>query len=115
MEPQMISLLAPPLAFVGYAALIGLIFALSGRITRAVRRGANSPEAYSGGEQVRTEAAPGYQQFFRTTLFFALLHLGALMIGLSDLSVGVGLYVLGLMAALMAVAEAQGEEGGEEA
>jgi hypothetical protein len=48
-------------------------------------------------------AAPGYRQFFVIALFFAILHLGVLMIGSSDLSSVAGLYLLGLILALIAL------------
>jgi len=36
-------------------------------------------------------------------LFFAILHLGVLMLGTSDLSLITGLYLVGLMFALLAL------------
>jgi hypothetical protein len=48
-------------------------------------------------------AAPGYRQFFVIALFFAVLHLGVLIIGSSDLSGVSGVYLLGLMLALVAL------------
>jgi hypothetical protein len=48
-------------------------------------------------------AAPGYRQFFVVALFFAVLHLGVLMIGSSDFSPVAGVYLLGLILALIAL------------
>ena len=48
-------------------------------------------------------AAPGYRQFFVIALFFAVLHLGVIMVGSSDLSSVTIVYLLGLILALVAL------------
>ena len=49
----------------------------------------------SGEENDPLPAAPGYRQFFVVALFFAVLHLGVLMVGSSGLSAVAGPYLLG--------------------
>ena len=46
---------------------------------------------------------PGYRQFFVIALFFAVLHLGVIMVGSSDLSSVTVIYLLGLILALIAL------------
>jgi NADH:ubiquinone oxidoreductase subunit 3 (subunit A) len=59
---------------------------------------------YSGGEAPPArQAAPGYRQFFVIALFFAILHLGILVLGSSGLTPVSGLYLIGLMLALLAL------------
>lgn len=96
-------LFAPPLAFLIYLlAAAGL--ALLGRAMAG--RSRPSPlktSLYNSGNPPRERAAPGYRAFFVIALFFAALHLGALMIGSSDLSLVVILYVAGLAVTLLAL------------
>jgi hypothetical protein len=48
-------------------------------------------------------AAPGYKPFFLVALFFAILHLGMLMLGLAGESpIAIG-YLVGLAVALVAL------------
>ncbi len=62
------------------------------------------PSTYASGEENDpVPAAPGYRQFFVVALFFAVLHLGVLMVGSSDLSPTAGLYLVGLILALVAL------------
>ena len=48
-------------------------------------------------------AAPGYKPFFVIALFFAILHLGVLMLGSSSLSPIAGIYLAGLLLTLLAL------------
>jgi hypothetical protein len=48
-------------------------------------------------------AAPGYAPFFRVAFFFAVLHLGVLMLGSSGLTPIAGVYLVGLILALVAL------------
>jgi NADH:ubiquinone oxidoreductase subunit 3 (subunit A) len=59
---------------------------------------------YAGGEEHASEpAAPGYRPFMKVALFFAVLHLGVLMIATSSFSPSTALYVIGLIVALLAL------------
>lgn len=97
-------LLSPPIAFVIYLTLAALLTGM-GRVLA----GPPSPtmlkvSTYASGEAPPTRvAAPGYRPFFIVALFFAILHLGILMLGSSDLSPFAGLYLAGLILALIAL------------
>jgi NADH:ubiquinone oxidoreductase subunit 3 (subunit A) len=97
-------LLTPLIAFVIYLAVVGGVSAL-GRIFAA--KGTKSDfktSSYAGGEEHDPyAAAPGYRQFFVVALFFAVLHLGVLMIGSSNLAPVAGIYLLGLALVLIAL------------
>jgi hypothetical protein len=49
------------------------------------------------------QAAPGYRPFFTYALFFAILHLGVLMLGSGGLTALSGIYMVGLILALVAL------------
>ncbi|MFN8595904.1 MAG: hypothetical protein U0559_06940 [Anaerolineae bacterium] len=95
-------LLSPPFAFVLYLALVGILSGL-GRIMAA--RGAHSEgklATYAGGEESPVPGAmPGYRGFFIIALFFAILHLGVLMLGSSSFQPIAGVYLIGLIVALL--------------
>ncbi len=97
-------LLSPLIAFLIYFALafiasgIGKLFSAKGRKTEF-----KTATYASGEESDPIPAAPGYRQFFVVALFFAVLHLGVLMIGSSDFSPVAGIYLLGLIMALIAL------------
>ncbi len=97
-------LLSPLVAFLIYLAL-ALIFSGLGKLFSAKGRKTEFKTATyaSGEENDPMPAAPGYRQFFVVALFFAVLHLGVLMIGSSDLSPVAGVYLLGLILALIAL------------
>jgi NADH:ubiquinone oxidoreductase subunit 3 (subunit A) len=98
-------LLIPPVAFLLYLLLVGI---LSG-IGRAMA-GAHHPSsafksgAYASGEAPHlVSGAPGYRPFFRVALFFAVLHLGVLVLASGGLSPVTAVYLVGLILALVAL------------
>lgn len=97
-------LLSPVVAFLIYVAVVSVVSGL-GRLfsARGSKSEFKSATYASGEENDPLPAAPGYRQFFVIALFFAILHLGVLMIGSSDLSSVAGLYLLGLILALIAL------------
>ena len=97
-------LLSPVVAFLIYIAVVSAVSGL-GRLfsARGHKSEFKSATYASGEENDPLPAAPGYRQFFVIALFFAILHLGVLMIGSSDLSSVAGLYLLGLILALIAL------------
>lgn len=98
-------LLLPPLAFVAYLILGGLLN-LAGRMLAGPQRKYTSEKAsvYASGEAAPTQqAAPGYRQFFIVALFFAVLHLGILMAGSGGLTFVTGAYLGGLILVLVAL------------
>lgn len=97
-------LLSPPIAFLLYlslaAVLTGMGRVLAGASVSTILKGG----AYASGEAPPSHiSAPGYRPFFIIALFFAILHLGILMLGSSDLSPFAGLYLIGLLLALIAL------------
>ena len=97
-------LLTPLIAFVIYL-LVGAIFSrLAGRFAAKSHATTFKSTTYSSGEEHDPyPAAPGYRQFFVVALFFAVLHLGVLMVGSSNLAPVAGVYLLGLILALVAL------------
>lgn len=98
------TLLSPLFAFLIYGALAGIL-ALIGK-GAAVRGKASNikSSSYASGEAHDTEpAAPGYRPFFVVALFFAVLHLGVLMLATSGLAPVSLVYLAGLMLALLAL------------
>ncbi|GAB4574922.1 MAG: hypothetical protein Kow0077_23880 [Anaerolineae bacterium] len=97
-------LLTPPLAFAVYLLLAGLLNRI-GRVLAGPER-ANPLKAsiYAGGEASPTRpAAPGYKPFFVVALFFAILHLGILILGTGTFTPVTAVYLLGLLLALIAL------------
>ncbi len=97
-------LLTPLIAFLIYGLAasavsgIGRLFAAKGHQSEF------KSEPYASGEDFDPiPAAPGYRQFFVIALFFAVLHLGVIMVGSSDMSSVTVVYLLGLMLALVAL------------
>lgn len=98
-------LLAPPIAFMIYLALTGVLSGF-GRVLAgpAGESSATKTSTYSSGEAAPVRpAVPGYRQFFTIALFFAVLHLGVLMLGSSGLSPVAAVYLVGLILALLAL------------
>ncbi len=59
---------------------------------------------YGSGEAAPSgAAAPGYRPFFLIAFFFAILHLGVLVVGSGGLTPITGLYLLGLVVTLVAL------------
>jgi NADH:ubiquinone oxidoreductase subunit 3 (subunit A) len=97
-------LLSPVVAFLIYFVVALAISGLGKLFSPKGRKSELKSATYASGEENDpVPAAPGYRQFFVIALFFAILHLGVLMIGSSDLSSVAGLYLLGLILALIAL------------
>lgn len=97
-------LLSPVVVFLIYLAIVSMTFGLGRWFSpRGTQSKLKSATYASGEENDPRPAAPGYRQFFVIALFFAILHLGVLMVGSSDLSPVAGLYLLGLILALIAL------------
>lgn len=97
-------LLSPLVAFLIYA-LVALVLSGLGRLISAKGRASQfKSEPYASGQaHDPIPAAPGYRPFFVIALFFAVLHLGVIMVGSSDLSIVTIVYLLGLILALIAL------------
>jgi NADH:ubiquinone oxidoreductase subunit 3 (subunit A) len=97
-------LLSPPVAFLLYIPLVALI-ALAGRSMAAPgTSNLHKHTIYGSGEEANTDlAAPGYRPFFLVAFFFAILHLGMLVLGSGSLDMVSPIYLIGLLLALMAL------------
>jgi len=99
-------LFTPPLAFLIYMVLVGLLVLLGKRLaaTSGNLRSTLRTSTYSSGEEAPTRmAAPGYRPFFVVALFFAVLHLGVLVMSTGVFSPVMIIYLVGLMLALLAL------------
>jgi NADH:ubiquinone oxidoreductase subunit 3 (subunit A) len=98
-------LLIPPVAFLLYLFLVSLLSGI-GRVMAGTHPplSATKSGAYASGEVPHVSSgAPGYRQFFRIALFFAVLHLGVLVVASGGLSPIAGIYLIGLILALVAL------------
>jgi NADH:ubiquinone oxidoreductase subunit 3 (subunit A) len=95
-------ILTPPVALIIYFALVAVIFGFGRMLAGKAKPSAEKSSTYGSGEaSPATHSLPGYRGFFIIALFFAVLHLGALMLGSSLLSPIALVYVAGLMLALI--------------
>ena len=98
-------ILTPPVAFGLYALLVGLLLVASWRLAARSVQSQAKTSTYSGGERAQAGiAAPGYRPFFMVALFFAFLHLGVLIVGTGGFTIVTGVYILGLIFSLVALA-----------
>jgi NADH:ubiquinone oxidoreductase subunit 3 (subunit A) len=97
-------LLSPPVAFLINLALVGLLSWIGRRLSAPVTESEGKSSTYASGEAPPVYmAAPGYRPFFAVALFFAILHLGALTLGSSQSSIISGIFLGGLLLALLAL------------
>ncbi len=97
-------LLSPVVAFPVYLVMVALLSGFGRVLAGPSTLSALKSSIYAGGERPpRRPAVPGYRPFFVIALFFAILHLGVLLLGSSDLSLVAGVYLVGLMLALIAL------------
>lgn len=98
------SLLSPLFAFLIYGSLIGILTLAGSGYSRHGKVSQVKSSSYaSGEEQDDYPAAPGYRSFSIEALFFAILHLGVLMLATSGLASVSLVYLGGLMLALLAL------------
>jgi len=96
--------LTPPVAFALYAALAGLVLAGAWSVSARSAPSQTKSSTYSGGEKAQPgAAAPGYRPFFMVAFFFAILHLGVLIVGSGGFTIVTGVYILGLIFSLAAL------------
>lgn len=97
-------ILSPPVAFLIYLLFVAGLYGLGRVLAGPSQPTPIKSSTYSSGEAPPTRlAAPGYRPYFVVALFFAILHLGALMLGSSDMSPIAIVYLVGLMVALLAL------------
>ncbi|MHC1770964.1 MAG: hypothetical protein AB9907_04380 [Flexilinea sp.] len=98
-------LMSPPVAFMIYVVL-GAGIVLYGQFSAPTEDTAldQKRSLYGSGEVAPEErGVPGYKPFLLISLFFAILHLGVLVVGLSDLSSTSVIYLVALMLGLVAL------------
>jgi len=101
-------LLSPPIAFLLYIPLVLVLNWLGTKLAGPEKPSEMKRSIYGSGEEAPTYlAAPGYRPFFLVALFFAILHLGMLVLGTGFLAsvsgVFSGLFIIGLLLALVAL------------
>jgi NADH:ubiquinone oxidoreductase subunit 3 (subunit A) len=98
------NLLTPPIAFLIFLALTALLSGLGRLLAGPEKPSPLKSSLYTGGESHhRSGGAPGYRPFFVSALFFAILHLGVLVLGTGGLGWMAGVYLIGLILALVAL------------
>jgi NADH:ubiquinone oxidoreductase subunit 3 (subunit A) len=97
-------LLSPLIAFFIYLIAVYVVSGIGKYFSAKGLKTEFKTATYASGEEHDPlPAAPGYRQFFVIALFFAILHLGVLMIGSSGFSSVASIYLLGLILALIAL------------
>ena len=97
-------LLAPQIAFLIYLAFAGGLHLLGKKMAGPSHENPLRASTYAGGETPPSQiSAPGYRPFFMVALFFAILHLGVLILGSGGLTIITGIYLMGLIMALLAL------------
>jgi NADH:ubiquinone oxidoreductase subunit 3 (subunit A) len=96
---------SPPLAFLVYIPLVLLIVWVGKQLAGPSEKpNPMKSSLYSSGEKAPLiTAAPGYRPFFVVAFFFAILHLGMLVLGFGNLTPPQGVYIVGLAVALVAL------------
>jgi NADH:ubiquinone oxidoreductase subunit 3 (subunit A) len=97
-------LLNPAIAFLIYLLLVGILSGVGRVLAGAPQANPIKTSTYSSGEAPPTHLiGPGYRPFFVVALFFAILHLGALVLGSGGLNTIALVYLIGIMIALLAL------------
>ena len=96
---------SPLVAFAAYILLVGILFAVAQSLAARGKASAAHTSVYGSGEVAQGgTAAPGYKPFFMVAFFFAILHLGVLIVGSGGFTVATGVYIIGLIFSLIALA-----------
>jgi len=97
-------ILSPPIAFLINFGLVALLSGLGGYAAFRGKQSAEKSSTYSSGEAAPVSfGAPGYRPFFVIALFFAVLHLGVLVLVTSTPSMTSFAFLAGLIVALWAL------------
>ncbi len=97
-------LLTPPLAFLIYLVVSLGILALGKLLAPPEKPSPLKESPYASGEEAELGfVAPGYSPFFLIAFFFAVVHLGVLIIGTGEFSPRILPYLIGVLLTLLAV------------
>lgn len=97
-------ILTPPIAFLIYIPMVLILTWIGRQLAGPGNPNAEKSSGYAAGEKASTlAAAPGYRPFFLVAFFFAILHLGMLVLSIGDQSGGQAIYLVGLALALVAL------------
>lgn len=97
-------ILSPPLAFFIYIVLVAVLSGFGRLLAGPAHPTPVKTSTYSSGEESPSRlAAPGYRPFFVIALFFAVLHLGVLVLGSNNINMTAVVYLLGVILALSAL------------
>jgi NADH:ubiquinone oxidoreductase subunit 3 (subunit A) len=97
-------LLTPPLAFLIYLPLVFAIYFAGKGLAGKGNPSSEKSSLYGSGEEAATSlASPGYKPFFLIAFFFAILHLGMLVIGTGSFDLKLLPFILGIGLALIAL------------
>ncbi len=95
-------LLIPPVAFLIYVVLVTVLARVGRLLAGPDHTSALKSSTYASGEaSPTTTAVPGYRPFFLIALFFAVLHLGVLVLASGGFTPITGIYLAGIMLALV--------------
>ncbi len=96
-------LLYPPVAFGIYLVLVGVVAGLGHVLSGTpAKASALKTSTYASGESApKGGAATGYSPFFAIALFFAVLHLGVLVIASGEVTQTMGIFLAGLALVLL--------------
>lgn len=97
-------LFSPPIAILVYIPLVLLIVWIGKKMAGPENPSDLKSSIYGSGEEAPlTAAAPGYKPFFLIAFFFAILHLGMLVLGSSQFNLSSVIYLVGLVVGLIAL------------
>ncbi len=97
-------LLTPPLAILIYIFLVLIITWAGKKMAGPEAPNKLKSSVYGSGEVAPTHvAAPGYKPFLLVAFFFAILHLGMLVLGNGPVNLISGIFVVGLIFTLIAL------------
>ncbi|TET37850.1 MAG: hypothetical protein E3J69_02165 [Anaerolineales bacterium] len=95
-------LFSPPIVFVTYVLFAIVLYGFGRSLAGPASPSPMKSSTYASGEAPPTKVAvPGYRPFFVMALFFAILHLGVLVLGSGQLSLMTGAYLGGLFIVLL--------------
>jgi hypothetical protein len=96
---------SPLVAFAVYILLAGILLAVAQGLSAKGSASVNKTSIYGSGEAAPVgTASPGYKPFFMVAFFFAILHLGVLIVGSGGFTVVTGIYIVGLIFSLIVLA-----------